>query len=70
MTELLTISITHLSRIHHAIIKTGVLDAILFHAMERSVSRGGTKYFIPWNKVFQRLKHLKQLSYRLETIVI
>ena len=65
-------SLTHPSRIPYALLqaigKTGVLDAILFHAMECSVSRGGTKCFIPWNKVFQRLKHLKQLSYRLETM--
>lgn len=67
MTDLFTISLTHPSRIPHAIRKTGVLDAILFHAMERSVSRGGTKCFIPWNKVFQRLKQLKPLSYRFET---
>ncbi len=46
--------------------KNGVLDAILCHTMKRSVLRGGTKCFMAWNKVFQRLKHLKQLSYRLE----
>ena len=53
----------HPSRIPHAVRKTGVLDAILCHTMKRSVSRGGTKCFMAWNKVFQRLKHLKQLSY-------
>ena len=58
----------HPSRIPHAVRKTGVLDAILCHTMKRSVSRGGTKCFMAWNKVFQRLKHLKQLSNRLETM--
>ena len=46
----------HPSRIPHAVRKTGVLDAILCHTMKRSVSRGGTKCFMAWNKVFQRLK--------------
>ena len=63
-------SLTHPSRIYSAIRKTGVLDAILCHTMKRSVPRGGTKCFMAWNKVFQRLKHLKQLSYRLGTIII
>ena len=63
-------SITHPSRIYSVIRKTGVLDAILCHTMKRSVPRGGTKCFMAWNKVFQRLKHLKQLSYRLGTIII
>ena len=61
MTDLFTISLTHPSRIPHAIRKTGVHDAILCHTMKRSVPRGGTKCFIPWNKVVQRMKHLKQL---------
>lgn len=56
----------HPSRIPHAVRKTGVLDAILCHTMKRSESRGGTKNFIPWNKEFQRLKHLKQLSIDLK----